>query len=79
MKTFLKIVRDSKVPKDGFYYPRAYDIVNQKLQQYCVSGQSELLNNFLDFIRKEMHVDIQWKNSYMIEQYGYYKKLFNCH
>lgn len=41
MKTFLKIVRESKVPRDGFYYPRAYDVVNEKLQQYCVSGRSE--------------------------------------
>ncbi len=78
MEKFLKIFRENNIPRDGFYYPKAYNVVNEKLQQYSVSGRSELLIDFLDFIRVEMHVDIQWKNKYMIDMYEM-KKSINCH
>lgn len=69
----IETIRDNKeaygrVDENGI----AEDIL--KLLQADVSGRSEQLNIFLDFIRKEMHVEIQWNNKYMIETFNDYKK-----
>ncbi len=37
MQTFIRIVRESKVPRDGFCYPSAYDVVNDMLQRYLLT------------------------------------------
>lgn len=31
MKTFIRLCATLNVPKDGYYYPRAYEIVNELL------------------------------------------------
>lgn len=31
METFIKIFRSNNVPRDGYYYPRAYEVIYQLL------------------------------------------------